>query len=230
MALTVCGLPPSPFFRKICTQLNAKGIAYETEALNPFKAGEEFTVLNPLRRIPLLKDSDNGDDFVLPDSTAIFQYIERKHPETPLMPTDLGDYGRALWFEEYADTEMAMRIGLGVFRTVMFPQMAGKEPDFASALEVIREKLPPIHDYLENELGDNDWFVGNKLSLADISIGVQYGNLAFAGYTPSADRWPRLAAFMKRLGAEESFAKPHVQAATLFATMKQLEIDPAEGL
>lgn len=230
MTLTVCGLLGSPFFRKICTQLNEKGIPFEIEALNPFQAGDEFTAVNPLRRIPLLKDSDQGEDFALPDSSVIFQYIERKHPENSLLPVDLKDYGRALWLEEYADTEMAMRIGLGVFRPVIFPQMGGKEADFDSALETIRTRLPAIHDYLENELGDNDWFVGDSMSVADIAIGVQYGNLAFTGYTPSPSRWPRLTAFMKRIGSKESFANVHIKAATAFGTMKQLEVDPAEGL
>lgn len=230
MTLTVCGLAGSPFFRKICTQLNEKGIDYKVENLNPFQAGDDFTALNPLRRIPMLKDSDEGDDFILADSTAIFQYIERKHPEPSLMPTGNADYGRALWFEEYADTEMATKIGLGVFRSVVFPQMAGSEPDMESALAVIRDKLPAIHDYLEGQLEGKKWLVGDSFGLADISVGVQYGNLSFAGYAPSASRWPNLAAYLARIGEHESFTKPHLMAARFFVEMKKVEIDPSEGL
>jgi len=230
MTLTVCGLMGSPFYRKICTQLNEKGLDYETEILNPFQAGDEFTDINPVRRIPVLKDSDVSDDFILPDSSAIFHYIERKHPEYSLLPTDNADYGKALWFEEYADSEMASKIGLGVFRAVVFPQMAGGEPDLETAVSCIKEKLPPIHDYLESQLEGKDWFVGDNFGLADISIAVQYGNLAYAGYAPSAERWPNLAAFMRRVGEKDSFASPHIKGATFFANMKKVEIDPAEGL
>lgn len=230
MTLTVCGLIGSPFFRKVCTQLNEKGIDYEIENLNPFQAGDEFTAINPVRRIPLLKDSDVSDDFVLPDSSAICHYIERKHPTPSLMPEDNAEYGRALWLEEYADGEMASKIGLGVFRNIIFPQMAGGEPDTESALKVIREKLPPIHDYLEKQLEGKDWFAGDAFSLADISVAVQYGNLAYAGYAPSPERWPNLAAFMRRMGEKDSFAPLHIKGATVFAPMKKIEIDPAEGL
>lgn len=230
MTLTVCGLMGSPFVRKVCTQLNEKGVDYTFENLNPFQADEEFTALNPLRRIPVLKDSDNGDDFALPDSTAICHYIERKFPTSPMMPTDHAEYGRALWIEEYADTEMATKFGLGVFRSIIFPQMAGKKPDTETALKCIREQLPQIHDYLEAQLEGKDWFAGGTFGLADISVAVQYGNLAFAGYSPSAERWPKLAAFMKRVGEKDSFTNLHLKTAVVFAQMQKIAVDPSEGL
>ncbi len=230
MTLTVCGLLGSPFVRKICTQLNEKHVPYEIESLSPFQADDSFTKINPVRRIPLLKDSDEGDDFILPDSSAIFHYIERKHPEPSLLPDSNADYGRALWLEEYADSEMASKIGMGVFRSIIFPQLAGDAPDMDKAMHFIREKLPPIHEYLEGQIAGKTWFSGDAFGLADISIAVQYGNLAFTGYAPSADRWPNLRAFMARVGERESFASIHMKAARFFADMKKIEIDPKEGL
>jgi len=230
MSLTVCGLIGSPFYRKICTLLNEKDVPYETETMNPFQAGEEFSKLNPMRRIPLLKDTDAGADFILPDSSAITQYIERKHPTPAMLPDDLTEYGRALWFEEYADTEMAGIIGLKVFRTVVFPQLAGKEPDFSIALQTIREKLPRIHDYLEEQLEGKEWLAGNMFSVADISVAVQYSNLAFTGYSPSVERWPNLAAYMRRIGERNSFTALHIKGAETFTKMKKIELDPAETL
>ena len=230
MGLTVCGMAASPFYRKICIILDEKGIPYEIETLNPFQSGKDFTAQNPVRRIPLLKDSDVGDDFILPDSSVIAQYLERKHPTPPMMPLNTADYAKALWFEEYADTEMATNIGLKIFRPCMFPQMSGKDPDFEAAKKTIRENLPPIHDYLEKQLEGKKWFAGDFFSIADISIAVQYGNLAFTGYSPDPERWPNLAGFMARVGGKESFAQSHIQAALLFATFKKIEIDTTEGL
>ncbi len=230
MALTVCGLIGSPFFRKILTQLNEKGVAYDIEMLNPFTSGDEFTAINPARRIPVLKDSDNGDDWALPDSSAIFHYLEKKIPEPALVPSDLADYGKALWFEEYADTEMASTIGLGIFRKMVFPQMQKQAPDIDGAMDVIRGKLVGINDYIETCLAGREWLVGDSFSVADLSVAVQYGNLAFTGYVPSAARWPELNAFMARVGERESFARPHIKGAAAFAEMIKIEIDPAEGL
>ena len=146
------------------------------------------------------------------------------------MPSDLANYGRALWFEEYADTEMASTIGLGIFRKIVFPQMQKQAPDIDGAMEVIRGKLIGINDYIEQSLEGRDWLVGDSFSVADISVAVQYGNLAFTGYSPSADRWPNIAAFLRRVGERDSFAGPHVKAVSVFANMQKIEIDPAEGL
>lgn len=230
MTLTVCGLIGSPFFRKILTQINEKDASFEVEHLSPFGAGDDFTKINPARRIPVLKDSDNGEDWVLPDSTAIFHYLEKKLPEPALVPTELADYGRALWFEEYADTEMASTIGLGIFRKMVFPQMQGKEPDVDGAMDVIRGKLIGINDYIEASLEGREWLVGDMFSVADISVAVQYANLSFTGYVPNAARWPNLSAFMQRVGTRDSFAGPHVKAVAAFAKMKKLDISPEEGL
>jgi len=230
MTLTVCGLIGSPFYRKVCTQLAEKNIAYETETLSPFTAGDDFTAINPIRRIPVLKDSDVSETFTLSDSSAIAQYIERKYPQNPLMPSDPSAYGKALWFEEYADTEMAGKIGLGVFRPVVFPQLAGKEPDLEAAAITVREKLPAVHDYIESELEGKEWLAGDMFSIADISVAVQYANLSIAGYVPSASRWPNIVAFMKRIGGKDSFAKLHIKAVTVFASQEKLEINPSEGL
>lgn len=230
MTLTLCGLIASPFYRKIMTQMLEKGIAFETEELNPFKAGDDFTANNPMRRIPLLRDTDGGDDFVLADSSAIFHYLERKHPTPSLLPSDNNEYGRALWFEEYADTEMASTIGLGIFRKIIFPQMAGKAPDIDSAIEVVRGKLVGINDYLEAELEGKEWFAGAAFSVADISVAVQYANLSFTGYVPSPKRWPNIARFMKHIGQKESFSAPHIKAVMLFSNMQKIELNPEENL
>ena len=228
MTLTVCGLAGSPFYRKICIILNEKNVPYKTEALNPFQSGDDFTKINPMRRIPILKDSDVGDDFILPDSSVIAQYIERKHPSPAVMPTDPAAYARALWFEEYADTEMASTIGLKIFRPCIFPQISGKEPDFDTARKGITERLPVILDYVEQALDGKSWLVEDTFSIADISVAVQLANLSFTGYIPCAERWPNLAAFMARIGAKDSFAIPHIDAASKFSTFKKIEIDPSE--
>lgn len=230
MTLTVCGLIGSPFFRKILTQLNEKGVSYEVENLSPFGADDSFTKISPARRIPVLRDSDNGYDWTLADSTAIFHYLEKKIPEPSLLPSDTADYGKALWFEEYADTEMAATIGLGVFRKIVFPQMQKQAPDIDGAMETIRGKLVIINDYIEQSLEGREWLVGDSFSLADIAVAVQYGNLVFTGYVPSAERWPNIAAFLKRVGDRDSFAGPHAKAVAAFANMQKIEIDPAEGL
>ena len=69
------------------------------------------------------------------------------------------------------------------------------------------EKLPPLFDYLEKQLGSNEFFVGDKFSIADISVGTMLVNFMHAGENLDAARWPKLAAFTKRVHDRPSFRK-----------------------
>lgn len=227
MGLIVCGANLSPFVRKIRVQLMEKGVPFTLEQLNPFQAGEEFTEQNPLRRIPILKDTDIGPDFVLPDSSVIAQYIEKKYPTPAMLPDDSADYGRALWFEEYADTELALKVGLGVFRPMVFPQMAGSEANTEDAL-IGAKKLAPVFDYLDGAIAGKTWFAGNKFGLADISVATHFMNLRFTGVAVCADRWPNLAAFIDRAFARETFAAVNAEHDKMIAGLKKLDVDAKE--
>ncbi|TNE62161.1 MAG: glutathione S-transferase family protein [Alphaproteobacteria bacterium] len=227
MALILCGLNLSPFVRKIRVQLEEKGIGYEIDPVSPFQAGDEFTALNPLRRIPVLKDADAGPDFVLPGSSAIAQYIERKHPEHPMLPKDAANYGRALWIEEYADTELAGKVGMGVFRPMIFPQLAHKAPDQAAAAEGAR-KLGPVFDYLERTLAGNDWYAGPDFSLADISVATHFVNLGIVGLAPVPLRWPALCAFLDRAFARETFKRLNAEHDKMKAGLVKINVTAEE--
>ena len=101
--ITIHGSPVSPFVRKTLVCLIEKGVNYELNPISPFPAPESHLKISPLGKIPAMTDGD----FALADSAAICGYIDRKHPEKPMFPTDVEDYGRALWFQIWADNELA---------------------------------------------------------------------------------------------------------------------------
>ncbi len=95
------------------------------------------------------------------------------------------------------------------FPLVLKPLLGGKsEPDpadVAAAEKCVAEDLPKFWDYLERELGDQEYFVGGRLSIADISIASPFVNLRHAGFAPERKRWPRLRAFLDRMHGRPSF-------------------------
>jgi len=97
------------------------------------------------------------------------------------------------------------------FVLVLKPMLARKaEPDpadEAAAQKVIAEDLPGFWDYLERELGDREYFVGERLSLADIAVASPHVNLRHSGVAPERKRWPKLRAFLDRMHARPSFKK-----------------------
>lgn len=207
--LLIYGMKGSPFVRKVQVLLAEKGVPYDFEMASPFPAPDWFAEISPAKRIPVLRDRSIGTEGAagtLPDSSVICAYLERKHPEPAMYPRDHFDHARALWFEEYADSELAMRIGLGLFRPMVMARMFGKEPDVETARKTVREQLPPLFDYLETSIAGRSCFVGDALGIADIAIATQFVNFRHAGARIDVARWPALAAWVDRMLARKSFA------------------------
>ena len=208
MSLILYGAPLSPFVRKVDAALREKGVPFELESVNIMPMPDWFKEISPARRIPVLRDTDVGKEGppgTIPDSSAICAFLERRFPEPALYPSDPFLYGRAVWLEEYCDTELMGPIGLGVFRPIQFMRFQGKEPDLATARQTYAEKLPRPLDYLEGELGSDDYLVGNTLSIADISLACMIVQLELVTGPLDADRWPGVAGLVHRMTERESF-------------------------
>ena len=174
--ITIHGSPISPFVRKTLVCLIEKGVEYEVNPVNPFPAPESHLKISPLGKIPALTEGD----VAIPDSSAICGYIEKRHPENPLYPLEVGDYGRALWYEDWADGELPKATASLFFNRVAV-RMMKREPDEAVIQQIIDEVQPPIFDYLETEIGDKKYMLGDRLSIADIAITCQFVQMMYAG-------------------------------------------------
>ena len=206
MTYTVYGAALSPFVRKVRVFMAEKGLDYALEQVNIFPAPDWFAEISPLKRIPVLRDESDGQNVTFPDSSVICAYLEKKEGGPSLYPADPRDYGRALWLEEYCDSEMAATAGMGVFRPLVVNKLMGKEPDRETADKTVAEKLPRFFDYLEKELAGRDFAAGDAFSIADISIATQFCNLAHAGVTPEAAAYPELTRYLAGIKGRPSFA------------------------
>jgi glutathione S-transferase len=154
-----------------------------------------------------LRDGDR----VVNDSSVICAYVERRHPNPPLYPKDDYEYARALWFEEFVDGGLIPIGGPKIFLPlVLRPLLTQKPPDDATeaaARKAWDEELAPLFDYLETQIGDGEYMVGGRLSIADVTLASPFVNLRHAGFAPARKRWPRLRAFLDRLHGRPSYKK-----------------------
>jgi glutathione S-transferase len=168
-----------------------------------------FNEISPARRMPALRDRDiaaEGPKGVIPDSSAICAYLERLQPDPAFYPKDAYEHGRAVWYEEYADSELAGCIGMGIFRPVVFPIFAKQDPDIETAVKTVREKLPRFFDYLEGALEGREFLAGDQFSIADLSVATQLCNLELAIGSSCTDPWPELTSLRERAKSRPSFA------------------------
>ena len=208
MSIILYGAPLSPFVRKADAMLREKGADFELESVNIMPMPDWFKEISPARRIPVLRDTSIGKEGPLgtiPDSSAICAYIERKFAEPALYPSDPYEHGRAVWLEEYCDTELAGVIGMGIFRPIQFARFQGKEPDLETARKTYAEKLPRVIDYLEGEMDGGRFLVGDVLSIADIALVCQLVQLELVAGRLDETRWPGVSGLVDRLTKRDSF-------------------------
>lgn len=205
--MKLLGSPLSPFVRKARIVAAEKNLDYDFDPRpSPLGWPEGFEKINPLKRIPaLLPDSDNPD-FAINDSSAICAYFDKLNPNPSLYPEAAVDYGRALWMEEVCDSELANKIGMGVFRPVFFNLASGKPADTKAAhagFEVLAGVLLP---YLQAQLGEREYMAGDAFSIADIALTTQLMNLNLVGFALPKDRFGPLRAHFERSIARPSIA------------------------
>lgn len=195
------GAAPSPFFRKCRVVLEEKGIPYETENLVPVPKTAELLAMHPLGKIPILRDGD----LVVPDSSVICLYLERKFPQPAVYPADPTEYARALFLEEYADTKLAEVFGGIFFERFVKPNVLQQTPDEARVQDLLAREVPAVLDFLEGQLPEARETVLPRFSIADAALGGQLGSLAFARIEIDAARWPRAARYARAIAARPSF-------------------------
>jgi glutathione S-transferase len=205
MAIQILGANASPFVRKVRAFCAEKGIPYELVPINPFSPPPDWREKSPLGRIPALEH----DGRIVNDSSVICAYLERLHPEPALFPKDPYDYARAAWLEEYVDGAMTPIGGPKVFQPVVLRPLLSQKPAEPAAIEAaektVTEELGPLFAYLEAQLGAGDFFVGNRLTIADLAVATIFVNLRHAGFPPDRAKLPKLAAFIERMHARPSF-------------------------
>lgn len=204
------GVPGSPYVKKVMVILKEKNIAFKHVAVPPaltmrMKKQEvpvDFAEASPLGKVPAFREGD----WTAADSAVIAQYLERTHPVPAMYPVDPKGYARALWFEKYGDEVLAAVIHKKIFgERVVKPTVFNIPGDEAVAKKALEEELPPLLDYLEKELGNEQWIAG-EFSVADIAIGTHFFDLRIAGESVSKERWPKLASYVNRVCERCGFA------------------------
>jgi glutathione S-transferase len=200
--ITLYGAPGSVFVRKPRILLHEKNINFVVDPINLYQyVNEAFHKASPLNKIPALRDGS----FTLADSSAICAYIDKKYPNPGFYPEDSEEYGKALWFEEYADTVLFQAIAPCYYQTILVPLYHHKEPNQEIIDRAITQNLPPVAHYLESQLIDKSFLVGDKLTIADVAVVSIFMNMHFSGFPLDGLRWPNVSRYLELHFKRESF-------------------------
>jgi glutathione S-transferase len=211
--MKIFGFPVSPFVRKVVVVTREKGLDAQIVPSNPMQPDEEFLAASPYRKIPGFQDGD----FRLADSTAIAVYLDAKYPTPALLPADPEARGKAMWFDEVADTVLMAAGGPMMFNRFLKAKILGEEPDEAASAasqEALEGRLP----YLEGVLGQDGWLDG-EFSLGDIAIASCLKAFSYADWQLDAAAFPKLAAWYGRVSARPAWQAAAEKEAAVFAAL-----------
>ena len=195
-------IPGSPFGRSVLIALEEKGARY---TLAPVKAGdhkqEPYISLQPFGRIPAFEH----DGFKLYETQAILRYLDRALPNPALTPTDPKLAARMDQVLNICDWYLFQGVNNVIgFQRVVGPRVMGMTPDEA-AIAAAMPKAHIVFNELSRLLGNQPYFAGDKLSLADLHIVPQFDFLSQTPeWTSLTASNPNLVAWLSRLNERAS--------------------------
>ena len=130
--LTLYDADRCPYCARIRIVLAEKGLPYETVVVDLDDRPAWIYEKNPLGKVPVLEE----DDFVLPESAVIMEYLEERYPEPPLWPAEPAERasGRLLLerFDQFSRPYYALRRGDEDAREHLDAELAGLDSLLAS--------------------------------------------------------------------------------------------------
>jgi glutathione S-transferase len=194
----------SPYVRKVLAFAAEKGIELELRPTGFPNHLPEYLEASPFKKMPALRDGD----YTLADSSAIIHYLEAKQPDPPLIPAEPKLRGKAIWFEEFADTILVPCGAKIFFNRIVAPRFMGKPCDEEAVQAAERDELPPVLDYLEKVVpADGGYMVGDALTIADIAVASPFANFRHTNTHIDRERYPRTVAYVERIMGRPSIAQ-----------------------
>lgn len=169
---------------------------------------DDFAQVNPLRKVPALKD----EDFVLAESVAILLYLSRKYKAPDhWYPQDLQARARVDEYLSWQHTTLRSCCTRVLWQKIMFPKFLGQPvpPEMlASTLAELDRCLQMLEDKF---LRDQAFLTGSYISVADLMAITELMHPVSAGCKIFESR-PKLDAWRQRVEAavgENLFQEAH---------------------
>ena len=167
-AMTIFGDSISGNCLKVKFVADRLGLAYDWVEISVLKAETrtpEFLAMNPAGQVPVVRFADNGP---LAQSNAIILHLAQN---SDLIPTD--PFERALMYQWMFWEQYSHEPAIAVLRFQKF-YLKKKDSEIDPSLST---KCLKVLSVMNEHLSSRDYFVGRKLSLADVAL-VAYTRFA----------------------------------------------------
>ena len=161
----------------------------------------DFLKINPMGRLPAIDD----DGFTLSQSDAICKYLCTLSGPSSFYPEDMHRQAKVNQWVDHASQHFQQAMGRLFFNRVVAP-MIGEEVDELSITygeRMLERELP----HLETALGENDYILGEIITLADIGMIVALEPAEMVGLDLEA--YPQIRKWRETVMAREFYKRVH---------------------
>ncbi len=190
----------SPMARRVWRGLLEKGIEFEPilMKLNGDQMQSEYLELNPFNHVPVIVDGD----FRVIESLAILDYLEVKYPTPALLPKEPQALATVRMVQMVSSNELLPKV-----ITLLFE--SENSPKYLQA----KQHIDIILKFWSEILGENLYFGGDSLSLADIIAGTDISMLKSIDIGLS--NYPRVNNWLQHLMQRQVWQKTELTEAEL---------------
>jgi glutathione S-transferase len=194
--------------------LEIKRVPYESRLLQFSKKEHktpDFLSINPRGKVPAIRDGE----FTLGESLAILLYLERRHPDPPLLGRTPEEAGRIMrqvldaisFLEPLVD-----RIAIPIYRNAV--------DGHTGEIEAAARELHPELARLEAAVAEGAFLVGPSISAADCTVfpflqqllrasGKEAARSLDLGFLPLEGRYPALSRWVQRIEALPGYERTY---------------------
>jgi len=160
------------------------------------RAPPELRAIHPLGKSPVIEDGD----LVLAESGAIIEYLIDTYGKGALAPArGTRAHTRYLYWSHFAEGTAMMQLLIRLF--------LGFAGDSAAPVRaMVDAEITRMLAYLEAEIAEGGFFVGDGLTGADINMSFPLEAAAARGGL-NAESCPKLAALLQRLQARPAYQR-----------------------
>jgi len=207
--LSLLTQPRSPYARKVRITLAEKGIAFDLQTEVPWDSTTKTPEFNPLEKLPVLIPDEGKPVY---ESHFILEWLEAKYPAPQyydIHPQTQDDLLFAKQVEVVSD-------GMCDACVMLFFEKQRENPSKewnARQMRKVEGGLKALSEWV----GEKDFLVEDRLTLADIAAGSVLGYMTVRfKMIPWREQYPNLARYVDRLEERESFkdTKPYPQNIT----------------
>ncbi|WP_299473668.1 glutathione S-transferase family protein [uncultured Roseibium sp.] len=202
----------SPNSRRVLATIHHLGLGHETEVQKfNLLAGEhqsdEFRVINPNVKVPVLVDGD----FRLWEANPIMIYLADRQGAEEFCPSDRMGRIEVLRWQSWEVQHFNRALGDIVWETVA-KQVFGMGPADEEKISSGQENFRRFAAVLEDHLADRDYVLGDKPTAADFAVGSHSALALHPQSQVPLLEFPKVLAWLQSLEALPAWAKTAPEA------------------